>query len=137
MTAGRPARWKRRKEARPQEILEAALECFAERGFAATRLDDVAARAGVTHATAYLDYSGQAELFKAVVRGLLRPNLERLEALAAQGSAAEQLERLLTPFAAVVSSPVAALPKLVLSEAGNFPDLARFYLDEVAHRGLR
>jgi AcrR family transcriptional regulator len=131
-------RWRRRKDARPGEILTAALDCFAERGFAATRLDDVAQRAGVTKGTLYLYFDSKEDLFKAVVRQALVPNIARLEAMV--GNATEPasliLERLLKSFPEIISSPVSAIPKLVLSEAGNFPDLARFYLDEVVHRGM-
>jgi AcrR family transcriptional regulator len=131
-------RWRRRKEARPEEILSAALESFAERGFAATRIEDVAARAGISKGTLYLYFNGKEELFKAVVRQSLLPNLARIEALAAsfEGPSASLLERLLATVAGVVESRVGAIPKLVIAEAGNFPDLARFYLDEVVHRGL-
>jgi AcrR family transcriptional regulator len=134
-----PTRWRRRKEARPDEILAAALASFAERGFAATRLEDVAARAGVSKGTVYLYFNGKEQLFEAVVRARLLPNLERLEALLAtfEGPSASLLERLLLTMAEVVGSQLGAIPKLVIAEAGNFPELARFYLDEVVHRGLR
>jgi AcrR family transcriptional regulator len=132
-----PVRWRRRKEARPAEILAAALECFRERGFTATRLEDVAARAGVTKGTIYLYYSSKEDLFKAVIRGELTPNIERLEAILQQpGPTAALLEQLLTTFEAVVASPVSVIPKLIIAEAGNFPDLARFYLENVVHRGM-
>ena len=135
----RPGRWRRRKEARPAEILAAALDCFAERGFAATRLDDIAARAGVTKGTLYLYFPGKQELFEALVREELLPNVERLEAAAAgPGSAADLLARLFAVWADhVVPSRISVLPKLVLAEAGNFPELARFYLREVVHRAFR
>jgi AcrR family transcriptional regulator len=130
------ARWQRRKTARPGEILSAALASFAERGFAATRLDEVAARAGVTKGTLYLYFHSKEELFKAVVRQELVPNLERAETMVA-GSTAPSLavlEKLVGLFAEIVGSPLGAIPKLVLTEAGNFPDLARFYRDEVVDR---
>ena len=131
-------RWKRRKAARPAEILNAALDCFAERGFAATRMDDVAARAGVTKGTVYLYFKTKEELFKALVRSELLPNIERLEAAAAADvPAAVLIERLLAVWAAqVVPSRVSVLPKLMIAEAGNFPELAKFYLHEVVHRAL-
>jgi AcrR family transcriptional regulator len=134
-----PTRWRRRKDARPDEILAAALASFAERGFAATRLEDVAARAGISKGTLYLYFKGKEELFEAVVRATLLPNLERVEALAAsfEGPSALLLERLLLTIAGVMDSRVGAIPKLVIAEAGNFPELARFYLDEVVRRGLR
>jgi AcrR family transcriptional regulator len=129
-------RWRRRKDARPGEILNAALACFAERGFAATRLDDVARRAGVTKGTLYLYFRNREELFEAVVRQSLVPYIEGLEA--AVGGATEPapvlLKGLMAGWPEVISSPVSALPKLVITEAGNFPELARFYLNEVVHR---
>src|SRR3954462_9440261 len=93
------ARWRRRKEARPGEILDAALDCFAERGFAATRLEDVAARAGVTKGTAYLYYASKEDLFKAVVRGYLVPVIASLEAAAdAPGPVFPLLEKVVGLF---------------------------------------
>jgi AcrR family transcriptional regulator len=132
-----PVRWRRRKEARPAEILSAALACFAERGFAATRLDDVAARAGITKGTLYLYFRNKEELFKAVVRQEVVANIARAETRLAQS--AEQptmalLERLLADWTERAAMPQSAIPKLILTEAGNFPELARFYLDEVIHR---
>jgi AcrR family transcriptional regulator len=139
MAAGTVSRWRRRKDARPDEILAAALASFAERGFAATRLEDVAVRAGISKGTLYLYFNGKEELFEAVVRATLLPHIERLEELATkfEGPSAALLERQLLTFADVVDSRVGAIPKLVIAEAGNFPDLARFYLDEVVRRGLR
>jgi AcrR family transcriptional regulator len=131
-------RWRRRKHARPAEILAAALDCFAERGFAATRLDEVARRAGVTKGTLYLYFYNKEELFKAVVRQALLPNIAHLEAVVAETDvpAPALLEQLLSAWFEIVNSPVSAIPKIVLAEAGNFPELARFYLDEVVHRGM-
>jgi AcrR family transcriptional regulator len=133
-----PTRWRRRKEARPEEILAAALESFAERGFAATRLEDVAARAGISKGTLYLYFKSKEELFKAVVRETLLPNLARIEALVEtfDGPSPLLLEQLLLTISGVLGSRIGAIPKLVIAEAGNFPDLARFYFDEVIQRGL-
>jgi AcrR family transcriptional regulator len=133
------ARWRRRKESRPGEILEAALDCFAERGYAATRLEDVAARAGVTKGTAYLYFKSKEELFKAVVRGFVVPTIEHIEAAAeGPGAVSGLIERVVSAWVEkVYGTRVGALPKLIFAEAGNFPDLARFYLDEVVHRVLR
>src|SRR6201993_4193863 len=128
-------RWRRRKDARPAEILTAALDCFAERGFAATRLDDVAQRAGVTKGTLYLYFDSKEELFKAVVAQALVPNLERGEALISEAaeprSAAALLAEMIRGWAELARSPAGAIPKIVVSEAGNFPDLARFYREQV------
>jgi AcrR family transcriptional regulator len=138
----RPAapRWRRRKEDRPAEIVAAALACFAEKGLAATRLEDIAARAGVTRGTLYLYFQGKEEIFKAVVRQSILPILARGEAMVAASDepSATLLARLIENFPkAVLGSPVSALPKLVLTEVGNFPDLAEFYLEEVIRRGRR
>ena len=117
---GGDKRWTRRKEARPTEIVSAALDCFAERGFAATRLDDVAARAGVTKGTVYLYFSNKEELFKAVVRESLVPLLDQvmgdLEGLSENPE--QRIRRVIGFFASeVLNSPLAVIPKLVISEA--------------------
>ena len=132
-------RWRRRKDSRPAELLEAALDCFAERGFAATRLEDVAARAGVTKGTAYLYFKNKEELFKAVINGYLVPAIEQFEAAArAPGPVSDLLKSISGMFfEKVYNTKFSALPKLVIAEASNFPDLARFYLNEVIGRARR
>jgi AcrR family transcriptional regulator len=141
MTSVTPStRWRRRKDARAPEILEAALECFGERGFAACRLDDIARRAGVTKGTIYLYFPNKEELFKAVVSQSLVPRLAAGERLIAGSDlpAPLQLERLLLTIADIISSPtVGAIPKLIIAEAGNFPEIAHFYFDQVISRGRR
>jgi AcrR family transcriptional regulator len=130
-------RWRRRSDARPEEIRAAALSSFAEHGFAATRLDDVAAQAGITKGTLYLYFRSKEELFKAVVRQELVPNIERAEAMVAQSTAPSLtlIGDFLALLSQIMASPLSAIPKLVLTEAGNFPDLAQFYLEEVVERG--
>jgi AcrR family transcriptional regulator len=130
-------RWRRRKEARPAEILDAALACFTERGFAATRLDDVAKRAGITKGTLYLYFPNKEELFKEVVRQAIVANIARGEALVAESAepASVLLERLIHHWAQLIPTPASAIPKLVIAEAGNFPDIARFYVEEAVNRG--
>lgn len=129
----------RRKEARPAELLTAALDAFRERGFAATRMEDIAARAGVSKGTIYLYYPSKQAIFEALVRENLLPNLVRIEAAMA-GSAARAPDKLRQVIAALArvarDGRLLAIPKLVLTEAGNFPDLARFYRQEVVARGL-
>jgi AcrR family transcriptional regulator len=130
------ARWHRRKEARPQEILSAALSVFAERGYAATRLDDVARRAGVTKGTLYLYFPNKEELFKAVIRETLVRELTRITDAAGEASPVS-IDALIADFERLADSPIGAIPKLVLGDATNFPEIARFYLDEVVARGLK
>jgi AcrR family transcriptional regulator len=130
--------WKRRKEARPNEIVAAALRLFVARGYAATRLEDVAAAAEISKGTLYLYFANKEELFKAVVRETVVPNLDRAATIAAEheGSAADLLRKLMRHFAAMLETEVAAVPKLVIAEAGNFPELARFYAETVVRRGV-
>ncbi|WP_247876086.1 TetR/AcrR family transcriptional regulator, partial [Azospirillum sp. TSH100] len=132
-------RWRRRKGARPQEIVAAAMEVFAERGFAAARLEEVAARAGVSKGTLYLYFPSKDELFKAVIRAAILPNLEQAEALVAAvgGPCFPLLERLLRMVARLIATTrMAVIPRLVIAEAGNFPELAAFYHREVIRRGF-
>jgi len=131
-------RWQRRKDARPEEIVNAALEEFVERGFAATRLEDVARRAGVTKGTLYLYFKNKEALFKAVVRQTIVPVIAHGESTAQsfQGSARALLEQLVREYWRLVyETSLAGLPKLMISEAANFPQLAKFYYDEVVTRG--
>ena len=132
-------RWARRKDARPEEIIAAALDLFVERGFATTRLDDVAARAGVSKGTLYLYFENKEDLFKAVVRGNVLPVLQHGEALVENfpGSSTELVRQLVRGWWEMSgSTKIAGIPKLIIAEAGNFPDLAKFYYDEVILRAL-
>lgn len=133
-------RWLRRKEARPSELLHAALDLFIERGFSATRLEDVASRAGVSKGTLYLYFVNKEELFKAVIRQGMVPFLERAEHLIDEyrGSSYDLIKDITRGWwEAIGATPLGGIPKLVVSESGNFPELARFYLKEVIHRGQR
>jgi AcrR family transcriptional regulator len=133
-------RWQRRKDARPEEIVAAALEVFVERGFAAAKLEDVARRAGVTKGTIYLYFENKEALFKAVIRETIVPVIAKGEAVAQAftGSARELFEKLVREYWRLVGeTALAGIPKLMMAEAGNFPALARFYYQEVAVRGQR
>src|SRR5262249_57188149 len=133
-------RWQRRKDERPAEILSAALDVFAARGFAAAKLEDVAARAGVSKGTLYLYFESKEELFRSVVRGLLLPNVAAAERRIAEhtGPSADLLKGLVLTFGKmIVESKLGAIPKLIVAEAANFPDLAKFYYEEVIRRGMR
>lgn len=134
-----PPRRSRRKDARPAEIVQAALAVFADRGFAAAKLEDVAAAAGISKGTIYLYFPNKEELFRAVVRTAVLPNLEAAEAQLAThtGSSAELLRMLAAGFLALLDSDVTAVPKLVVAESGNFPAIAQFYADTVLRRAFR
>jgi AcrR family transcriptional regulator len=124
----------RRKATRPQELLEAALELFVEKGFAATRAEEVAHRAGVSKGTLYLYYPSKDELFKAVVRQKLSNLIAEGQDLVGgfEGSTSALLRTLVqTWWDRFGATPAAGIHKVVIAEVRNFPDLAQFYTDEV------
>ena len=130
-------RWQRRADERPQELLEAALAVFVERGFAAARLEEVAKRAGVSKGTVYLYFSSKEDLLKALVQSAIVPELDNVEALmrSHRGSSRELLVKMVgVMWRAIALSPLSGIPKLMLAEAGNFPELARFFLETVIER---
>ena len=133
-------RWQRRKDARPEELVAAALEVFVERGYEGTKLADVARRAGFTKGTIYLYFENKEALFKAVVRETIVPVIAQGEALARSftGSARDLLEQLVREYWRLVGeTALAGIPKLMMAEAATFPELTRFYYDEVVVRGQR
>lgn len=128
----------RRKEARPAELLSAALDLFVERGYAATKLDDVAARAGVAKGTLYLYFDSKEALFKAVIEQGILPMLDEGAALIQQhqGDARSLLQALLLRWwQSLGETPLGGIPKLMIAEAGNFPAVATYYYDNVIVRG--
>ena len=137
-TSGTRAPRRRRKEARPSELTAAALDLFVERGFAATRLDEVAARAGVSKGTLYLYFDSKEALFKAVVEEAIVPLLVAAEQQMAeyQGSSFELLRRLLFGWwEQIGGTRLAGMPKLIIAESHNFPEVAQYYHDKVLARG--
>lgn len=130
-------RWRRRKENRPDEILNAAMECFVERGYAGTRLNEIAARANVTKGTLYLYFRNKEEIFESVVRKEVVNNIANFEKIAADKSlsAAALIKQLFEVWAQTFAlTQVGALPKIIISEGRNFPEITRFYLEAVAAR---
>jgi AcrR family transcriptional regulator len=135
-----PRARQRRKEARPGELLSAALQVFGERGFAATKLDEVAKRAGVSKGTVYLYFDSKEALFKAAVESAVKPALEAGEALAADQSLPppEALRTfVLWWWEKVGASDIGALPKLLVAEVGNFPELGEWFHENLVMRGKR
>lgn len=131
-------RWERRKDARPQELLAAALDQFVERGYAATRLEDVARRAGVSKGTLYLYFANKEELFKAVVRENIVHAIGEAEQDAAvfDGPSAVLLRVILMKWwDQICATQLAGITKLMLAEGNHFPELAQFYNEEVVARG--
>lgn len=131
---------RRRNEALPSELTAAALALFVEKGFAATRLDDVAARAGVSKGTVYLYFKSKEELFTAVIRESIVPALAEGEAMVAayEGDSIGLLRRVLAGWWQLIGgTALAGVPKLMISEARNFPEVAEFYYQQVIQRGRR
>lgn len=132
-------RWERRKDARPGELAAAALELFIEKGFSATRLDDVARRAGVSKGTLYLYFDSKEELFKTVISEGIVSRIAEYEARMREyeGSSADLLRDLIsTWWEQIGATTLGGITKLMLSEAGNFPALAQYYHENVITRGM-
>ena len=133
-----PHKRERRKEARPGELLEAALDLFVEKGYAATRAEEVAVRAGVSKGTLFLYFPSKDELFKAVVRenisGRFAQWSDELDAFAGPSSDLLRLAMQVW-WANIGDTKASGISKLIMSEASNFPELAAFYQSEVIEPG--
>jgi len=134
MTPSDRPSWRRRKTARPGEIVAAALDVFADKGFAGAKLEDIAARAGVSKGALYLYFETKEDIFRAVVRTAVTPNFEAVKAAVAafDGSFALLAPMLLARIAGLMAeSRLPAVVKMVIGESRNFPDLARIWHDDV------
>lgn len=138
MDAGEP-KFRRRKADRPDEIVGAALAVFAEKGFAAAKLDDIARRAGVSKGAVYLYFETKEEVFRAVVERAIAPNVGAIQAMAAAhpGPLADLLRGVSQHIAGVVeSTPLGGVLKMVVGEARNFPEIARVWHDELVSQAI-
>jgi len=130
-------RWRRRKEERPAEILAAALKMFSSKGFASTRLDEVAREAGVSKGTLYLYFESKEALFKAVVTEFVLPQIARAEQQAEKetGSIKDLMIKLIEQWQKnVLETELSGIAKMMIAEASNFPELASFYIENVIQR---
>ncbi|MBI1907518.1 MAG: TetR/AcrR family transcriptional regulator [Rhodocyclales bacterium] len=138
-TPAKAAPRRRRKEARPQELTAAALAVFVEKGFSAAKLDDVAARAGVSKGTLYLYFDSKEALFKAVIQEGVVPAIEEGEAML-ENNADDPVQLLRCIlfgwWERIGSTELGGVSKLMLSEARNFPEVAAYYQEAVIQRGL-
>ncbi len=126
-------RWRRRPNERPTEILQAALDVFAERGLARARVEDIAARAGVSKGTVYLYFSGKEELFIEAIRDKVARTLEGLASAAPAGPSTVRLDGFLEAHWAHLRRPqFASMYRLIMAELHQFPELTRFYAEEVS-----
>ena len=130
-------RWRRRAEARPEEIIAAAKAVFTEKGFANTKLSEIAQVAGVTKGTLYYYFDGKEALFKAVIKEAVVPSLLLAEEAVGRydGTTSELLgELVMAWWEKLTGSSICGLTKLIVAEAANFPELSQFYMDEVVAR---
>ena len=128
----------RRKEARPGELLDAALDLFVEKGFAATRAEEVAARAGVSKGTLFLYFQSKEELFKAVISENIAGRFTEWNAEfdAVDGSSADMLRYAMNMWwERIGATRASGITKLIISEAHNFPDVTAYYQSEVIQPG--
>lgn len=132
-------RYRRRKEDRPQEITDAAFLVFAEQGYAAARVEEVAQRAGISKGLLYRYFETKEELFKAVIRSVVMRRLDALlVAVEETELSSEAFIRgpLLDFMTRVPRSPVAVVIRLLIAEGQRHPDLVEFYWDNVVSKGL-
>jgi AcrR family transcriptional regulator len=127
-------KFRRRKADRPGEIVDAAMAVFAERGFAAAKLDDIARRAGVSKGALYLYFETKEDLFRAVVAQAIAPNILAVRAMVAAhpGPLADLLRLVAGRVGDLIETlPVGGVVKMVIAEAGNFPTLAKVWHDDL------
>jgi len=132
-------KWRRRKQQRPGDIVAAALQVFAEKGFAGARTEEIAERAGLSKGALYLYFPTKHDLFAAVVQNAVLPNIEAIErlVLAMDAPFADRLRLMLPRFAETVTRmPIGAVAKMVIGESRNFPELARVWHDKVVLTGV-
>ncbi|MBI1365781.1 MAG: TetR family transcriptional regulator [Alphaproteobacteria bacterium] len=135
----RKPRWRRRADARPDEILGAALAEFTERGFEATRVEDVARRAGLSKAGVYLYFASKDDLLRALIEREVAPVARGVAALAEAGKADPlgAIRAIVAALSQATSDPARfAVPRVVLSVAGRFPEIGAYYREHVVEHGL-
>jgi AcrR family transcriptional regulator len=131
-------RWRRRPTERPQELLDAALLVFAENGLAKARVEDIAARAGVSKGTVYLYFDSKEELFREAVRERIARTLETLEAAAPPGDPVARIQRFIDAYWRHLRRPMfASMYRLILADLPQFPGFTRFYGEEISGRVMQ
>jgi AcrR family transcriptional regulator len=139
MTGIETPKWRRRKDERPRDIVAAALDVFAEKGFAGAKMDEIARRAGVSKGTLYLYFGTKEDVFRAVVREVVVPNVETVRAtiLAADLPFPTLIRTFLPRLAEIVTRvPIGAVAKMVVGESRNFPELAKVWHDDVVQKAV-
>lgn len=137
--SSRGPKFQRRAEARPDEVLDAAIELFMEKGFAATRVDDIAKRAGLSKGTVYLYFPSKEAVLEGLVRRAILPVAE--SALGALGDHEGDPRAIITMIIKMLADRLSnpktlAIPKIVLREVQGFPHLAEMYRRELLDRAI-
>ncbi len=130
-------RWRRRAEARPEEILDAALEEFTARGFEAARMEDIAKRAGLSKAAIYLYFPSKMAVLEALIEAKVGPLAQGVQTLSLSGAADPlmALKMLATMAAHRIADPnLFAVPRLVIGISGRFPEIAKYYREHVVEK---
>jgi AcrR family transcriptional regulator len=130
-------RWRRRAEARPDEILDAALAEFTSRGFEAARMEDIAKRAGLSKAAIYLYFPSKMAVLEALIETKVGPLAQQAQTLAAMGADNPLMAlRMLASAAAhrMADPNVIAVPRLVIGISGRFPEIATYYREHVVQK---
>ena len=130
-------RWQRRKDSRPGEIIEAAFDLFAERGFSNTKMDEIAQKAGISKGSIYNYFKSKEAIFEVVVTEDIIPMVDKIENVIASNQ--ESPDKLISCLihgliAHTQGTRLELIPKLIVSESGNFPELAKFYVEQVVKR---
>jgi AcrR family transcriptional regulator len=138
-SANSASRRRERRDTRPQEIVAAAFEEFAAKGYAATRLEDVASRARVSKGLPYLYFKTKEALFKAVVKSVITSHFDVIrEKMETTELSAEAF--LKGPFLSfiqeLVSSKRAFIARLLIAEGHKHPELTAYYYEQVVSRGV-
>lgn len=136
MNSTEEKKWQRRRDARPAELIDAAFELFSEQGFAKTRLEDVAKRAGVSKATIYRYFDNKEALFGAMVQAIVTPRFHQAELLvdAFEGTSEDLFKTFFRLVKGALDGPFPPMIKLVISESGNFPELGELWVEMVVRR---
>lgn len=126
------------KDKRRQALLTAALDEVFEKGFAATRMDDVARRAGLSKGTLYLYFDSKEALFQGLVESLAYPNLEIVEQITEQAETLQEALRGIRQFAPALirQTDLPRLMKVLIGDSQLFPDLVRAYREDLIERVL-
>ena len=130
-------RWRRRADARPEEILNAALSEFTSRGFEAARMEDIAKRAGLSKAAIYLYFPSKMAVLEALIEAKVGPLAQHAQTLLAMGAddPLMALRMLATAAAHRMADPnLIAVPRLVIGISGRFPEIATYYREQVVEK---